>query len=78
MQKAIGQVNTILSEERFLIGFWSNSKLYLVYVSLDGCKCEFAETFSEQVGAEDMLFVSGQSHLLLTFQAVLRTKCITF
>ncbi|XP_044049239.1 uncharacterized protein LOC122874850 [Siniperca chuatsi] len=54
MQKALGQANTILSEEKVLMGCQSNSKIYLVYVSLDGCKQEFAETFSEQAGAEDM------------------------
>lgn len=54
MQKAIGQANTILSEEKVLMGCQSNSKIYLVYVSLDGCKHEFAESFSEQVVAEDM------------------------
>ncbi len=54
MQKATGQANTILCEEKVLMGCQSNSKIYLVYVSLDGCKHEFAETFSEQVAAEDM------------------------
>ncbi|XP_041795380.1 uncharacterized protein LOC121608258 [Chelmon rostratus] len=54
MNKAMGQANTILSEEKVLMGCRSNSKIYLVYVSLDGCKREFAETFSEQVVAEDM------------------------
>ncbi|XP_074490070.1 uncharacterized protein LOC141766807 [Sebastes fasciatus] len=56
MQKATGQANTILCEEKVLMGcLRSNSKqIYLVYVSLDGCKHEFAETFSEQVCAEDM------------------------
>ncbi|XP_074490073.1 uncharacterized protein LOC141766810 [Sebastes fasciatus] len=55
MQKAVGQANTILCEEKVLMGCWSNSKqIYLVYVSLDGCKHEFTETFSEQVCAEDM------------------------
>ncbi|XP_022611786.1 uncharacterized protein LOC111229647 [Seriola dumerili] len=54
MQKAVGQANIILSEEKVLMGCVSKLKLYLVYVSLDGCKREFAETFSEQAGAEDM------------------------
>lgn len=54
MQKAIGQANAILCEEKVLMGCRSNSKLYLVYVSLDACKCEFTETFSEQVEAENM------------------------
>ncbi|XP_070687298.1 uncharacterized protein [Pempheris klunzingeri] len=54
MQKAIGQANTILSEEKVLMGCRSNSKIYLVYVSLDSCKREFAETFSELAVAEDM------------------------
>ncbi|XP_050929147.1 uncharacterized protein LOC127142858 [Lates calcarifer] len=54
MQKTVGQANTILSEEKVLMGCRSNSKIYLVYVSLDGCKHDFAETFSEQTNAEDM------------------------
>ncbi|AWP08097.1 Toll-like receptor 2 type-1 [Scophthalmus maximus] len=54
MQKAMGQANAILSEEKLLVGCRSNSKMYLVYVSLDDCKHEFAETFTEQIGAEDM------------------------
>ncbi|XP_027128487.1 uncharacterized protein LOC109140079 isoform X2 [Larimichthys crocea] len=54
MQKAIGQANTILSEEKVLMGCRSNSQIHLVYVSLDGCKREFAQTFSEPVAAEDM------------------------
>ncbi|XP_020516477.1 uncharacterized protein [Labrus bergylta] len=54
MQKAVGQANMLLSEEKVLMGSRSNSKLYLVYVSLDDCKQEFAETFSEQVVAEEM------------------------
>ncbi|XP_028441649.1 uncharacterized protein LOC114560462 isoform X1 [Perca flavescens] len=53
MQKAIGQANIILCEDKVLMGCRSNSKIYLVYVSLDGCKHEFAETFSEQACAED-------------------------
>ncbi|XP_033490595.2 uncharacterized protein LOC117262062 [Epinephelus lanceolatus] len=54
MQRAIGQANIILCEEKVLMGCRSNSKIYLVYVSLDGCKQEFAETFSEQEGPEEM------------------------
>ncbi|XP_073328941.1 uncharacterized protein [Pagrus major] len=54
MQKAIGQANKLLSEEKVLMGCQSNSKIYLVYVSLDGCKHEFAQAFSEQDVAEDM------------------------
>ncbi|XP_029138631.2 uncharacterized protein [Labrus bergylta] len=67
MQKAVGQANMLLSEEKVLMGSQSNSKLYLVYVSLDDCKQEFAETFSEQVVAEEMFqralmfFSSGYS-----------------
>ncbi|XP_056273203.1 uncharacterized protein LOC130195602 [Pseudoliparis swirei] len=54
LQKAVGQANIILSEEKVLMGSCSNSKIYLVYVSLDGCKREFAATFSEQGCEEDM------------------------
>ncbi|XP_036963337.1 uncharacterized protein LOC119024545 [Acanthopagrus latus] len=54
MQTAIGQANKLLSEEKVLMGCQSNSKIYLVYVSLDGCKREFAGTFSEQDAAEEM------------------------
>ncbi|XP_033940122.1 uncharacterized protein [Pseudochaenichthys georgianus] len=54
MKKAIGQANIILSEEKVLMGRRSNSKISLVYVSLERCKHEFAETFSDQVCAEDL------------------------
>ena len=54
MQKAVGQANKRLSEEKVLMGCQSNSKIFLVYVSLDGCKHEFAGTFSEQDVAEEM------------------------
>ncbi|XP_026221840.1 uncharacterized protein LOC113166096 isoform X3 [Anabas testudineus] len=54
MQKALGQANTILLKEKVLMGCLSNAKIYLVYVSLDGCKQEFAETFCEQVVTEEM------------------------
>ncbi|XP_034031907.1 uncharacterized protein LOC117515454 [Thalassophryne amazonica] len=54
MQKTVGQANTILSEEKVLMGCQSNSKLYLVYVALDGCRKEFAETFPGQSCAEEM------------------------
>ncbi|KAK1888051.1 Toll-like receptor 2 type-1 [Dissostichus eleginoides] len=54
MKKAIGLANIILSEEKVLMGRRSNSKISLVYVSLDRCKHEFAETFSDQVCAEDL------------------------
>ncbi|KAK1888299.1 Toll-like receptor 2 type-1 [Dissostichus eleginoides] len=54
MQKALGQANIILSEEKVLMGSQSNSKIYLVYVSLDRCKHEFAETFSDQVCPDEM------------------------
>ncbi|XP_040894717.1 uncharacterized protein LOC121182335 [Toxotes jaculatrix] len=54
MQKAVGQANTIICVEKVLMGCRSNSKIYLVYVSLDGCKQEFEETFSKQEEAEHM------------------------
>ncbi|KAI9519660.1 hypothetical protein NQZ68_025798 [Dissostichus eleginoides] len=54
MKKAIGQANIILSEEKVLMGRRSNSKISLVYVSLDRCKHEFSETFSDQFCAEDL------------------------
>ncbi|CAJ1056219.1 uncharacterized protein LOC125887243 isoform X2 [Xyrichtys novacula] len=54
MQKAAGRANMILFEEKVLMGCMSTSTIYLVYVSLDGCKQEFAETFSEQDVAEEM------------------------
>ncbi|KAL6106409.1 uncharacterized protein ACO6RY_10288 [Pungitius sinensis] len=54
MQKAVGQANVILSEEKVLMGCWSNSKIYLVYINLDGCRGEFEETFSEEGCAKDM------------------------
>ncbi|XP_034091953.1 uncharacterized protein LOC117559345 [Gymnodraco acuticeps] len=54
MKKAIGQTNIILSEEKVLMGRRSNSRISLVYVSLDRCKHEFSETCSDQVCAEDL------------------------
>uniref|UniRef100_UPI003AAF8A97 uncharacterized protein n=1 Tax=Centroberyx gerrardi TaxID=166262 RepID=UPI003AAF8A97 len=54
MQKAVGEANTILSEQKVLMGCQSRTKIYLVYVCLDGCRREFEETFSEQVCAEEM------------------------
>ncbi|XP_077425277.1 uncharacterized protein LOC144054076 [Vanacampus margaritifer] len=54
MQKAVGQANIILCEEKVLLGCLSTSKIYMVYVSLNGCQREFAETFSEQASAEKM------------------------
>ncbi|XP_035810507.2 uncharacterized protein LOC111577773 [Amphiprion ocellaris] len=54
MQKAVGEANIILSEQKVLMGCQSNSKINLVYVILDGCKLDFAATFSEQAVAEDM------------------------
>ncbi|KAM4573406.1 uncharacterized protein PAE49_008228 [Odontesthes bonariensis] len=54
LQKAVSQANIILSQEKVLMGCQSNSKIYLVYLCLDGCKQEFAETFFDQVGAEEM------------------------
>ncbi|XP_058501935.1 uncharacterized protein LOC131470249 [Solea solea] len=56
MQKAVGQANTVLSKEKVLIGCRSNSKLYLVYVSLEGCKQEVANTFSDEDGNADDMF----------------------
>ncbi|XP_041652282.1 uncharacterized protein LOC121515530 [Cheilinus undulatus] len=52
MSKAVGKANLLLHEDKVLMGCRSNSKIYLVYVSLDGCKQEFAETFPDQ--AEEM------------------------
>ncbi|KAM3610166.1 uncharacterized protein V6R79_026369 [Siganus canaliculatus] len=54
MQKAVGHANTVLSDEKLLMGCRSNSKIYLVYVSLDACKQTFSQTFCEQAGAEEM------------------------
>lgn len=52
--KAVSQVNTILSDEKVLMGCHSHSKMSLVYVSLDSCKREFAKTFSEMAVTEEM------------------------
>ncbi|XP_041652115.1 uncharacterized protein LOC121515422 [Cheilinus undulatus] len=52
MNKAVGKANLLLHEDKVLMGCRSNSKIYLVYVSLDSCKQEFAETFPDQ--AEEM------------------------
>lgn len=54
LRKACGEANKILSEEKVLIGCVSNSKMSLVYVSLDGCKREFEEAFSAAGNTEVM------------------------
>ncbi|XP_055011785.1 uncharacterized protein LOC129409499 [Boleophthalmus pectinirostris] len=54
MQKAVGQANVFMSKEKVLMGCRSNSKIYLVYVSLDRCRQVFEETFSERACSEDM------------------------
>lgn len=53
LQKALAQANTLLFEENVLMGSQSNSKIYLVYVSLDGCRRELTELSPEQDQAED-------------------------
>lgn len=42
LQKAVGQANTLLFEENVLVGAKSNSKLLLVYVTLDSCRLELS------------------------------------
>ncbi|XP_072770636.1 uncharacterized protein [Nerophis lumbriciformis] len=65
MQKAAGRANAILREEKLLMGCCSNSKLYLVYVCLDGCEGEFEAAFESQVDAKEaferalLMFSSG-------------------
>ncbi|XP_061735662.1 uncharacterized protein LOC133538251 [Nerophis ophidion] len=65
MQKAAGRANAILREEKLLMGCCSNSKLYLVYVCLNGCEGEFKEAFESQVDAKEafkralLMFSSG-------------------
>ena len=54
MHKAVGQANTMICQYKVLMGCRSNSKITLVYVSLDGCRGEFAETFSEHARTEEM------------------------
>ncbi|XP_051918107.1 uncharacterized protein LOC127598338 [Hippocampus zosterae] len=54
MQKAAGQANVILCEENILMGCQSNSKVYMVYVSLSVCQREFVELFSERASAESL------------------------
>lgn len=53
LQNALGRANTLLFEENVLMGSQSNSKIYLVYVSLDGCRRELTELSPEQDQAED-------------------------
>ncbi|XP_061629510.1 uncharacterized protein LOC133478023 isoform X2 [Phyllopteryx taeniolatus] len=54
MQKAAGQANAILCKEKLLMGCRSNSIMYLVYVSLDGCKGELAATFEHLASTEEL------------------------
>ncbi|XP_041652275.1 uncharacterized protein LOC121515526 [Cheilinus undulatus] len=52
LHKAVGKANLLLHEDKVLMGCRSNSKIYLVYVSLICCKQEIADTFPEK--AEEM------------------------
>lgn len=52
LKKAVGQANIILLEDNVLMGCRSNSKIHLVYISLESCKQKFAETFGEEDDAE--------------------------
>lgn len=54
MQKAVGEANLLLSEEKVLMGSLSNAKLYLVYVSVDNCRQEFSDTSQEQACLDEM------------------------
>ncbi|XP_061679669.1 uncharacterized protein LOC133502654 [Syngnathoides biaculeatus] len=54
MQKAVGRANAILCKENLLMGCRSNSIMYLVYVSLEGCKAEFAVTFEHLANTGDL------------------------
>ncbi|XP_057693887.1 uncharacterized protein LOC130916852 [Corythoichthys intestinalis] len=54
MQKAAGQANMILCDEKLLMGFRSNSIMYLVYVSLEGCKGEFAATIEHLASTKEL------------------------
>lgn len=54
MHKAVSQANTIVSDEKVLMGCYSHSKISLVYVSLDGCNRDFAKTFSDMAVTEEM------------------------
>ncbi|XP_048097780.1 uncharacterized protein LOC125293732 isoform X1 [Alosa alosa] len=52
MQKCTGKANVSLSDEKILIGCQSRTKLYFVYVSLDGCKLMFNETYQSALAEE--------------------------
>ncbi|XP_062404285.1 uncharacterized protein LOC134094682 [Sardina pilchardus] len=54
MQKCAGQANVALAEEKILMGCESRTKLCFVYVSLEGCKLMFNETFQESALANEM------------------------
>ncbi|XP_077567291.1 uncharacterized protein LOC144192115 [Stigmatopora nigra] len=58
MQKAAGHANVILVQEKLLMGFRSNSIMYLVYVSLEGCKRHFGATFDDSDNAEELLQIA--------------------
>ncbi|XP_019748887.1 uncharacterized protein LOC109529840 [Hippocampus comes] len=58
MQKAAGQANAILMEEKLLMGCRSNSIIYLAYVSLDDCKREFTVTFEDPASAEELFKIA--------------------
>ncbi|KAK7916073.1 hypothetical protein WMY93_011834 [Mugilogobius chulae] len=48
LQKAVGQANTLLFEEHILLGAQSNSKLLLVYVSVESCRQELCALSEDQ------------------------------
>nr|XP_057931874.1 uncharacterized protein LOC131131297 [Doryrhamphus excisus] len=54
LQKAAGRANVILWEEKVFMGCQSNSKFYLVYISLEGCRREFAGAISEKASVESL------------------------
>ncbi|KAK7915962.1 hypothetical protein WMY93_011723 [Mugilogobius chulae] len=49
LQKAVGQANSLLFEEHILLGAKTNSKLLLVYVSVEGCRQELCDSFQTAI-----------------------------
>ncbi|XP_038042270.2 uncharacterized protein [Anas platyrhynchos] len=55
MSHAAGEANSLLIKNSLLVGCDSQLKLQLVYISLEGCRSHFTETFGEgEPSAEEM------------------------
>ncbi|CAL9704914.1 unnamed protein product [Knipowitschia caucasica] len=74
LQKAVGQANSLLYEQNVLIGAQSNSKLLLVYVSVERCRQELSghdqdqEVFYKAIQKYSCDYTCRLSNALLPFE----------